>query len=220
MINAIEDPAVDDIYTYIRFTISEPDVNIAPIGTVKIGEKFRIFGTTNLQEGDELLIEAISSSFGPTKKNQAGGFSGFTGQSEVISGDGSMNEFEVEVDSSNFIEDEYIVTVSSIINDNARASTIFTVYGTAPPQTPTPVVTTSTVTPEPTTVVTTVPTPEPTTVVTTVPTPEPTPVTTVPTPIPPTPIPPTPTPTPAPGFGALIALGGLGVVGYLIVRKD
>jgi PGF-CTERM protein len=55
---------------------------------------------------------------------------------------------------------------------------------------------------------------KPTTIPTTAP---PTPVTTVATPVPTTP---TPTPTPTtPGFGALVALIGLGAVAFLIVRK-
>lgn len=50
------------------------------------------------------------------------------------------------------------------------------------------------------------------------PTPTPTPTTLIPT-TKPTTIPPTATPTESPGFGAVIAVGGLVVVGYLTVRK-
>ncbi len=56
------------------------------------------------------------------------------------------------------------------------------------------------------------PTPEPTKVVVVV---VPTAATTVPTP-PPTPV---PTPTKSPGYGALIALIGLGAVAFIVVRR-
>jgi PGF-CTERM protein len=55
------------------------------------------------------------------------------------------------------------------------------------------------------------PTAVPTTVATAVPT-------TVATPVPTT-VPPTPTPTKSPGYGALIALIGLGAVAFIVVRR-
>jgi PGF-CTERM protein len=55
------------------------------------------------------------------------------------------------------------------------------------------------------------PTAVPTTVITTVPTAVPTTV--------PTTVPPTPTPTKSPGYGALIALIGLGAVAFIVVRR-
>ncbi|MDD1688276.1 MAG: PGF-CTERM sorting domain-containing protein, partial [Methanoregula sp.] len=55
------------------------------------------------------------------------------------------------------------------------------------------------------------PTPVPTTVATVV-------QTTVATPVPTT-VPPTPTPTKSPGYGALIALIGLGAVAFIVVRR-
>ena len=58
--------------------------------------------------------------------------------------------------------------------------------------------------------------PAPTPVTTTSATPVPTAATSVPTTVPPTPI---PTPTKTPGFGALIALIGLGAVALIIVRR-
>ena len=58
--------------------------------------------------------------------------------------------------------------------------------------------------------------PAPTAVVTTVATPVATAATPVPTTVPPTP---TPTPTKSPGYGALIALIGLGAVAFIVVRR-
>ncbi len=58
--------------------------------------------------------------------------------------------------------------------------------------------------------------PAPTPVVTTAATPVATAATPVPTTVPPTP---TPTPTKSPGYGALIALIGLGAVAFIVVRR-
>lgn len=50
------------------------------------------------------------------------------------------------------------------------------------------------------------------------PTPEPVDPTPTPEPVEPTPVPPTPEPTP--GFGALVAIAGLGAVAFLVLRRD
>ena len=53
---------------------------IDPIGDRYVGENFWITGTTNLPAGDdEMLVEVVTSSFGPTQKTQSGEFSGSTG---------------------------------------------------------------------------------------------------------------------------------------------
>lgn len=201
LIDALDDSAVDDRFTSLNFMVERPQININPIKDVGIGTTFYVNGSTNLAVGEELLVEAYSASFGPTKKNQAGEFSGFTGPTKVERGSG-LNKFAIEINADNFIVDEYIVSVGSVVISDATSSTNFLVKEHV--ATPTP-------------------TPTPTTPPTTVPTTPPTPATTVPTPVPTTPLTTVPTPTPtetkSPGFGALIALIGICVVGYLVVRK-
>jgi PGF-CTERM protein len=162
LIVAIDNPAVDDMGASANFIIENPQINIVPIQTVTIGNEFEVRGLTNLAVDNELLIEIISSSFGPTSKNSAGGFSGFSGTTKVVRGTDAMNAFSIKVQSGNFIKDEYIVTVSSVLVD-VSGSTVFNVVEFVPTPTPTP-------TPPPTPV-TTVPTTEPTTA-----TPTPTPM--------------------------------------------
>ena len=100
-----------------------------------------------------------------------------------------MNKISFDIDSSTFKPDEYIVTAQAVIQDNAVGTALFNVLET-PVVTATPVVAVTTAAPA------TVP---PTTVVTTVPTPVPT--------------------TKSPGYGALIALIGLGAVAFIVVRR-
>lgn len=202
LVDAIDDSAIDDTYARATFMVDQPSITISPISPVTIGSNFTVVGKTNLAIGDEVIVEVISASFGPTKKTQSGEFSGFSGSAEIVEGENGWNKFSIDVTSDNFIEDEYIVTATAV-ETSTTGTTTFNVLEFVPTPTPTP-------TPIPTT-----PTPEPTTIP---PTPTPT---TIPPTTEPTTVPPTPTPTPkSPGFGALIALIGLGVVGYLVVRKD
>ena len=200
LIDAIDDPAIDDIYARLQFMVAQPSITINSIKPIIIGDEFTITGLTNLAVDNELLVEAVSASFGPTKKTASGEFSGFSGQTKVVAGTGEWNTFSIDASSDNFIKDEYIVTASAITVPVSGSAT-FTVAEFVPTPVPTTVVTTV-----PTTVVTT----PPTTVVTTPPT---TVVTTIPTTVA------TPEPTEAPGFGAAVAVGGIGLTWYMIHRK-
>jgi PGF-CTERM protein len=189
LVQALNNPSVDDTYAKLQFLVEVPKITVLPVGEKQVGDKFTIAGTTNLAVDDELLVEVTSSSFKPTTKTQSGEFSGSTGTVKVQKGTDGLNKWSFPVDAAAFKPDEYIVQVASITVSGAQASTLFNVVEFKP-------------TPVPTTVVTTAP------VVTAVTT-APVPVTTVPT----------AKPTTQPGFGALIALIGLGAVAFLVVRK-
>lgn len=196
LIQAISDPNVDDTYTKLNFIVEEPLIAIDPIGDRHVGDKFNLTGKTNLAVDDEILIEVYSSSFKPTQKTQSGEFSGVTGNVKVVKAENGMNTFSMDVDTSSFKIDEYIVMAQGITQE-ATGTTLFNIKEGAS----TPVAT---------------PTPIPT------PTPVPTPVVTAPPTAPPTAIP-TPVPTEttkAPGFGAVFALIGLGAVAFIVVRRQ
>lgn len=197
LIDAIGNAAVDDIATRAQFTVDQAQIAINSIDDVQIGNEFTISGKTNLAVGNHIQVEVISSSFGPTHKTQSGEFSGFSSTVEVVEGTNTWNAFSIEVPSENFIEDEYIVTVSSVLVDVSTSTTFNAVEYVATP-TPTTKPTTEPTTKATTTAPTTTPTTAPTTVATPVETPP-------------------PITTKAPGFGALIALGGLGAVATLVV---
>jgi PGF-CTERM protein len=195
LVQAINDPNVDDTYTKLQFLVEEPLISFVQIGDKRVGEKFTIVATTNLAVGDEIFFETYSSSFKPTDKSQSGEFSGQTGTYKVEKNNSTigsgMNIITVDVDTSTFKPDEYVVKAEAIVQD-VTGSTLFNV-----------------VTGE-------IPTPTPAHTLAPVSTPQ------VPLTLPPTAVPTTePTKTPTqPGFGALVALVGLGAVAFLVSRRD
>ncbi len=190
LVQAINDPNVDDTYTKLQFLVENPVITIAPVGDRHVGDKFTIQATTNLAVDDEVLCQVYSSSFKPTQKTQSGEFSGTSATVKVTKGDTGLNKISFDVDASTFKPDEYIVQEDGVLVVVTGTALFNVLEGSAPTAVPTKVVTT--VAPPVTTAAPTVP---PTTVAT-----------------------PTKTPT-QPGFGALVALIGLGAVAFLVVRR-
>ncbi|MDD1691361.1 MAG: PGF-CTERM sorting domain-containing protein, partial [Methanoregula sp.] len=116
-------------------------------------------------------------------------FSGATATVKVVKGDSGMNKISFDVDSSTFKPDEYIVTEDAVLQ-TATGTALFNILeSSAVVVTTAPAV----VTTAPAAVTTTAPA-----VVTTAP---------------------VATTKPSPGFGALIALIGLGAVAFVVVRR-
>jgi PGF-CTERM protein len=191
LIQAINDPNIDDTYTKLNILIEEAIIAIDSIGGKNVGDKFTVTGKTNLAVDDEILVEIYSSSFKPTQKSQSGEFSGVTQNVKVVKADSGLNKFSLDVDASIFKADEYIVIAEGIVVD-ATGTTLFNVREYVATPTPTVVVT------APTAVITAPPTVPPTEV--------------------PTEVVPTET-TKSPGFGAILALAGLIGVGFMVVRR-
>jgi PGF-CTERM protein len=189
LVQAINDPNVDDTYTKLQFLVEEPVITVQPIGDKHVGDKFTITATTNLKVDDEVLVQVYSSSFKPTQKSQSGEFSGATGTVKVVKGDSGLNKITFDVDSSTFKPDEYLVTENAVLQ-SATGTALFNVLETVVTPVVTKPVTTAAV--QTTAIATTV---QATTVA------------------------PTPTPTKSPGYGALIALIGLGAVAFIVVRR-
>jgi len=185
----INDANVDDTYTKLQFLVEVPTITIDTIGDKHVGDKFTITAKTNLAVDDEILVQVYSSSFKPTMKSQSGEFSGASGTVKVTKGDSGYNKISFDVDSSTFKPDEYIVTEDAVLQE-ATGTALFNVLET----------TVKTV--APTTAATAVQTPAQTAVPTTVATAAP-----------------TAAPTKSPGFGALVALIGLGAVAFVVVRR-
>ena len=186
----INSPNVDDTYTKLQFLVEVPVIRVNPVGDKHVGDKFTITASTNLAVDDEVLVTVYSSSFKPTQKSQSGEFSGATGTVKVAKGDSGMNKISFDVDSSTFKPDEYIVQASAILQVATGTALFNVLEGAAPVVTTKAPVVVTTVAPVVTTVA-----PVVTTVV------------------------PTTTPKPAPGYGALIALIGLGAVAFIVVRR-
>ena len=190
LVQGINSPNVDDTYTKLQFLVEVPVIRIDPVGDKHVGDKFTITASTNLAVDDEILVEVYSSSFKPTQKSQSGEFSGATGTVKVTKGDSGMNKISFDVDSSTFKPDEYIVTEQAVLQGTIGTALFNVLEGAAPVVTTKAPVVVTTVAPVVTTVA-----PVVTTVV------------------------PTTTPKPAPGYGALIALIGLGAVAFIVVRR-
>jgi PGF-CTERM protein len=194
LVQALNSANVDDTYTKLQFLVETPVITITPVGDHSVGDKFTITATTNLAVGDNVLFTVYSSSFQPTDKTQSGEFSGASGTVAVTQGTSGLNALSFDVDASTFKPDEYLVTATAVglpdTNNVPTGTALFNVLqASAQTATPTPVATVTTAA-----VQTTVPTPVPTTA--------------------------TPTKTPTqPGFGALVALIGLGAVALFVVRK-
>jgi len=188
LVELLNSPNVDDTYTKLSFMVEEPWIRIDTIGDKYVGDTFKITGTTNIAEGDTVLMTVTSSSFQPTEKTQTGEFSGSSGSVTVQKGD-TYNTFSFDVDASTFKPDEYLVKAESIEPSQSTTTTFNVLEGQ-----PTTVPTT-----ERTPIITIPETPIRTTEVTTVV--------------------PTTTAKPQPGFGALVALVGLGAVALLVLRR-
>ena len=189
LVELLNSPNIDDSYTKLSFMVEEPWIRIDTVGDKYVGDTFKITGTTNLAEGDQILMTVTSASFKPTEKTQTGEFSGSSGTVSVQKGD-TYNTFSFDVDASTYKPDEYLVKAESVQPGQTSTAT-FNVLEGKPTEVSTPVATP---------VVTAVPaTPVSTTEVATA-----APVTTA---------------KPQPGFGALVALVGLGAVALLVLRR-
>ena len=176
----IDSANIDDIYTKLTFTVSDPWIAIDGPGDQAMGTTFTISGTTNLAVDDQISVEVTSSSFNAAEKTQNTGTSGVTVMTKVAAGDGVNNVWSVEVDSTNWELDEYIVNVDGLEIDVTATATFNLVEKTV---TPTATATGATPTTTATATATTAP-------------------------------------TQTPGFGAFVALAGLGAVALLVLRRN
>jgi hypothetical protein len=206
LINAIDDQNIDDMYTKLQFIVTEPFITIETIGTKYIGDKVNVVGRTNLVIDTKLTIDIIPLTFKPTNKSQSYSYtSGASITTPIIKGEEGYNKFSAIVDTSTFGPDEYLVTVTAI-GKTVTDSTSFIVSGEIKPSTS-----------QNTVIYVTTGQP----VVTAPPI-----VTSAPAPIAATPI---PTVTlaiqsiipknPLPGYGAGLALIGLCIVSFIIIKR-
>jgi hypothetical protein len=98
---------------------------LEPVNDYHIGETITLHGTTILAAGDPLLVEVVSSSFGPAPKSSSQTFTGVSGIAIVQEGPpGSPNSWSFSFPTDGFIVDTYMVTVSGI-TINVRDGTTF-----------------------------------------------------------------------------------------------
>lgn len=96
-----------------------------PVKNYHVGDNITVRGTTILAAGDPLLVEVVSSSFGPLPKSSRQAFTGVSGIATVKEGTpGGPNTWSFSFPTDGFNNDTYIVTVSGI-TINVRDSTTF-----------------------------------------------------------------------------------------------
>ena len=80
-----------------------------------VGDTVMVHGTTILAAGDPLLVEVVSSSFGPTPKTSNQAFTGVSGVVSVVQGPpGGLNTWSFSFSTDGYNPDTYIVTVSGL----------------------------------------------------------------------------------------------------------
>jgi len=131
LMQAINSQNLDDTFATTSFIIGNPTAFINPIGDHAVGDKFTIYGSTNLAVGNNLMIEIISSSFKPTQKMQGADFSGSAGTVKVEPGTNGFNRWSFDVDASTFKPDEYSVKVSGTTTE-VTGSTTFNIIERLP----------------------------------------------------------------------------------------
>lgn len=98
---------------------------LEPVKDYHVGDTITLHGTTILAARDPLLIEVVSSSFGPAPKSSNQSFTGVSGISTVKEGPpGGPNTWTFSFPTDGFMKDTYMVTVSGI-TINVRDSTTF-----------------------------------------------------------------------------------------------
>jgi hypothetical protein len=98
---------------------------LEPVKDYHVGDIITVHGTTILAAGDPLLVEVVSSSFGPAPKSSSQAFTGVSGIAPVKEGPpGGPNSWSFSFPTDGFIVDTYIVTISGI-SINVRDSTTF-----------------------------------------------------------------------------------------------
>ena len=112
----IETSYIDDVIARQTFTVQEAWIEINNPGDQRAGSTFTISGTTNLQAGDQILIEIFSS--GPIDKIYPYTNSYYSQSSITVSpGDGTDNTWFIDVDATNIKPDEYTIRASGIEAD-------------------------------------------------------------------------------------------------------
>ena len=148
LVQMLDSPYIDDLYSTMKLIVQEPYIMIDPVGTQEIGRSFVLSGSTNLAAGDQLLVEVVPTSFVPSGKDQPVPSSGVSG-TVTIAGGSTQNVWSYPVSGSSLAADSYTVRVSGVAVTTST-SAVFEVVTALPTVPPTWVPTTVPSTPEPT----------------------------------------------------------------------
>ena len=137
LIQMLDSPYIDDLYTTMKLTVQDPFLTIDPVGDQEAGTSFTISGTTNLAPNNRLLIEINPAAFVPGDKNQQTSTTGVSGTATVFAG--NPNGWSYPVSGTGLSADSYTVRVSGISVPVSTSASFGVVSSPAvPPQTPVP----------------------------------------------------------------------------------
>ena len=125
LVQALNNPGIDDTYTKLQFLIEKPMIRFDPISDKHIGDKFTIRAGTNLAVDDEIVFIFSSVNPDPTKKIQRIG-SGTTMRVKVIKGESGWNRLSFDVDTAHFVPGKYLLSASAL-NINVETPAFFTI---------------------------------------------------------------------------------------------
>lgn len=100
------------------YTAFKPFISVEPVSDKNTGDVFAITGTTNLPAGTNLVVQVYAASF-EEHASDTGEFSGALGTVDVLAGNGGINTWSMELNTSVFVPMEYVVNVSVINGDSS-----------------------------------------------------------------------------------------------------
>ena len=102
-------------------------IQYVPGGTYHVGDDILLSGSTILSGGNQLLIEVTSMAFGPAPKENNTPFSGVSAVVTVQEGvPPGNNSWSYILDTTGFVPDEYVVTITALTVQNVRETSTFT----------------------------------------------------------------------------------------------
>lgn len=101
-------------------------ITIDPVGDKTVGDTFTITSITNLGIGRDVLVQIYHTSFHPGKRGHNDDWGGAIGTVKVVKGYNDLNRTEFEVNTTDFIPADYIVTEETV-NQTTRGHTLFNV---------------------------------------------------------------------------------------------
>lgn len=102
-------------------------VPFVPGGEYHVGDRIRLYGTTILSPGNQLLIQVSPLAFNPTNKTEPGSVSGVSAVVTVMKGSvDSVNTWDYIIDTGGFAPGEYAILISGIQVPSFYQSEYFT----------------------------------------------------------------------------------------------
>jgi hypothetical protein len=112
--DAIGNKSIDDTYTKLQLSVESPFIHFNDIPDIMKGEKFSITAVTNLRVSDEISIEIRTSSHTARIQSSTSNVTGASGTVKVLKGDSGYNKISFDLDTTNFIPQEYDVNASGV----------------------------------------------------------------------------------------------------------